>query len=101
VTLLAAFTTDLSISTSRHEGSARIALTGNFKGYPVRSCVFFSADTAEHLDCVVKTEDLALACCALTGESLTIRATESGLIVQGVGHEGNKQFLLRRFDPQG
>lgn len=96
--LLAAFTDELEITTSHDEGGRHLILRGAFKGRPVTSRLPLMEDMSDDIDCTVKTEDLALACCSLINETLTIRATEGGLIVQGTGQEAVAQFLLRRFE---
>lgn len=95
--LLAAFTDEIEITTSHDEGGRHLILRGAFKGLPVTSRLPLMEEMTEGIDCKVKTEDLALACCSLINETLTIRATESGLIVQGLGQEAVAQFLLLRF----
>lgn len=96
--LLAAFTDEIEISTSHDERGRHLILRGAFKGLPVTARLPLMEDMSDDIDCRVKTEDLALACCSLINETLTIRATEGGLIVQGTGQEAVAQFLLRRFE---
>jgi hypothetical protein len=96
-TQLAAFTEEIEIKTCVDERGQFLELLGEFRGFPVTSR-FPVGDHTVNFACTVKTEDLALACCNVTDDRLTITAMQSGLIVQGVGREAAAQFLLRRFD---
>ena len=77
VSILAAFTENVRLTYAHDDNRRFLLLTADFKGLPLTARIPFSSTDARNFDCIVKTKDLALACCRLiSNEHFSLKFTE-------------------------